>query len=545
MICLVIFKIVFAILWFLLQNNVSAVNTVSYYYGQEKTEKTSWVISMENGYYFSGKQASYVSADVIPFAAKISFSGTLLWNSNREINTASEVYVAKSMNGGCIINSISNTIPKNVFLVKFADNGSFEWEKILNDGTDWYRLNFIISLNNGDFLFTASLTGFASCIYKFNENSRTVISEKCYSFPNEIIRLAELPNNYVACISYQGAIYGIYILLDDNGEIVIFKTEIKHSTGGNIFKDFKYTLDGNIFIVGETMASGLNKYGWLVKMNTLGNIIWSKTYNSLIASRFYGIKEMENGNLILVGTTANPDPISTWVLITTIDGKSLDQLTITDPIGLVTQNCVAVNPLNSGNFVVAGSVHLSTPDDNLLAVFVNYGACTRSTYLDTMSRECRNCPLFCDKCANENTCMQCIDHPGVILKNGLCECSIYRYFLTAENDCIKCHPLCDSCFGSTNNECYTCINDLRISKISKTCNCTDGFWYNPNEEKCVPCNPLCKKCHGPTEYECDSCDYPNSYEIENTLNLCVFECPDGFYRSYDICKSAYFSLSSQ
>jgi len=522
-------------------NQIFGLTVNFFHYGKQNSEKAASIISIENGYYLAGRQSSYISELQVPFVIKIDLTGEYLWTASVEHNSVAEVLVAKSPLGGCLILTSKAISPKSPILIKFDENGSFSWDKIVTEYPVQLKSTSLILLQDGQFMFAAGVTTSTSNIFIFSETDRAVTSYFPYSFSRTVVKLLELPNKNIACISTFNSQNGIYSLHNSQGDVISSNTQIRYGSISNSFADFIYSKDEYIYIVGETRSVSTESDAWTIKMNTLGNIVWSKIYSSSYQDRFVGIGEMANGNIILAGLTRDPmnnyDAIYTFIITT--DGKILDEQAIQDNTGNIQASAFTLHPSNSGQFVIAGVTDLAGLTEDVLAVLFNYGICTTSSYFDLNLVEFKPCSQFCDKCVDSKTCTKCIDNKGIILRNGFCECSVSGYFLSEENECIKCHPLCETCFGTKSTECNSCKKDLHIKQMGKTCNCTDYFYYDSNEEKCAPCHPLCKKCYGNTEYECDLCDYPNSYEIVNFPNQCVSECPDGYFRSINVCKRIF------
>ena len=69
--------------------------------------------------------------------------------------------------------------------------------------------------------------------------------------------------------------------------------------GGNALTQLS---DSNYLIVGGYTNVGING-AWILKLNNLGNILWTKEYDLTIGGdNAYGIQELSNGNLLIAGT---------------------------------------------------------------------------------------------------------------------------------------------------------------------------------------------------------------------------------------------------
>jgi len=170
---------------------------------------------------------------------------------------------------------------------------------------------------------------------------------------------------------------------------------------------------------------------------------------------------------------------------------------------------------------------------------------------DTGSAVCikLNCGQFCQDCTNPETCTKCDPtNAGVILKNGACLCEAAGFSfainpVTQKPSCVKCHPLCSSCYGNSNSECKACSSEMNAVLVKDSiCQCKVGYFYEDARMSCSPCSELCKECNGPLFYNCLSCNKKTSIPVENEPNKCVASCEIGFYKDTSdqpICKRIF------
>eukprot|EP00826_Nyctotherus_ovalis_P055031 TRINITY_DN727_c0_g1_i10.p1 TRINITY_DN727_c0_g1~~TRINITY_DN727_c0_g1_i10.p1 ORF type:complete len:593 (+),score=-14.24 TRINITY_DN727_c0_g1_i10:133-1911(+) len=158
---------------------------------------------------------------------------------------------------------------------------------------------------------------------------------------------------------------------------------------------------------------------------------------------------------------------------------------------------------------------------------------------------CQPCPYFCTKC-DKNTCFRCSSLEGVVLGSGECRCDPIGYFenlLDGDNrECLKCHSLCESCYGPSHNQCYSCNPQLNatLSKLPSepaTCKCPSHKYYDESRGTCEDCNILCTECSGPSYRKCSECNPSLSYKVADQ-SLCVTHCEfaGSYYLDYDTCK---------
>jgi len=162
------------------------------------------------------------------------------------------------------------------------------------------------------------------------------------------------------------------------------------------------------------------------------------------------------------------------------------------------------------------------------------------------------CGLFCIACTDPQTCTKCDEtNAGLVLKNGACSCEASGYSfainpITGKPNCVKCHPLCLTCYGNLNTECKSCNSQMNaILQNENTCQCKAGYFYDEATASCLECSNLCKECKGPAFYDCLLCNKKTSIPVEGSPNKCVASCEVGFYKDYTdqpICKSIFNSF---
>jgi len=181
-------------------------------------------------------------------------------------------------------------------------------------------------------------------------------------------------------------------------------------------------------------------------------------------------------------------------------------------------------------------------------------ACKKYFYFSLSSpnsQYCSPCPKFCVECKDSNTCVKCDENPGLVLVNGKCQCNNNGYFsyynsTLANDECVKCYPLCDVCTGPNNNQCSSCSTSKNaIFKSPSTCDCPFGYYFDQERIECRECNPLCKGCLGPNSNQCIQCNFPSGLEVDNVKNLCVPYCDDTYYKNNKRCESIFLKFNYQ
>lgn len=141
-------------------------------------------------------------------------------------------------------------------------------------------------------------------IAKLNVNGN-IVWNKCFASPgivesaygNDVIQTND--GNYVITgiktVNYREKLF--IMKLDSIGNLIWEKTlvpiNLEYSSGYTV----QETIDGNFFVAGTTIIAGITPNPFLVKVDVNGNTIWGKTYAG-DAGRTYGIPTSDGGYIV-------------------------------------------------------------------------------------------------------------------------------------------------------------------------------------------------------------------------------------------------------
>jgi hypothetical protein len=145
---------------------------------------------------------------------------------------------------------------------------------------------------------------------------------------------------------------GWLVKINSNGDTILTKTY-----GGAFFDRFntiQSTTDGNFLIAGSTQSTGVvGDYGWLVKINPNGDIIWTKTYG--IATSFRTIQHTADDNLLLAGCVVYPvgdRHMDGWLTKINSNGETISATNYGQDAD---DHLNMIQLATDGNFLIAGS----------------------------------------------------------------------------------------------------------------------------------------------------------------------------------------------
>lgn len=203
--------------------------------------------------------------------------GGSLWENVEDIQqTIDEGFV-------CLINTNSadgdfstNYGSDDIWIVKLNTNGELEWQRSL--GGSMFEIGRSISLtSDGGFIIAAT-----SSSDDFDVETN------------------------------QGAVDIWIVKLNNTGDI-----QWQKSYGGSLSdssNDIEVTADGGYIVAGQTMSSdgdvlGSNGNGdaWCIKLDSLGNIEWSKCYGGTVNEFFTTVRELGSNGYVFLGSTNSQD----------------------------------------------------------------------------------------------------------------------------------------------------------------------------------------------------------------------------------------------
>lgn len=220
--------------------------------------------------------------------------------------------VCKTSDKGWAVVGYSNGFgnDKDFFIVKFDSNGVVKWSNHLN-GLGIDVATTVTEAANGDLLVAgvtkvsnlatsytdvllARYTAAGTFLWnnQYNSVNNDEVSE-VIAMSNGTILLAGATNSSTS--SGDAAVW----ITDASGTLLSTKTYSK--TGKEIFNDAELAHDGSILLCSPS-TNGTIDIIWLVKMNQLGDTIWTKQYNyNYNYINVNGITEMLNGDIVIAG----------------------------------------------------------------------------------------------------------------------------------------------------------------------------------------------------------------------------------------------------
>ncbi len=322
----------------------------------------------DGGYIITGWTQSFGAGSYDIYLIKTNSAGNLLWT--KTIGGANQnlgYSVQQTTDGGYIINGNVQIIPFGfyyVHLIKTNANGDTLWTKTFG-GTTGGEGWCVHQTTDGGYIITGKTTSFGSGAYdaylmKTDVNGN-LLWTKTYG-----------NSNYDEGTSVQQTTDGGYIftggttrLSSGYSDVLLIKTNSNGDTlwtksFGGAYHDYGYsvkqTSDGGYIVAGRTdkFGTGSND-GYLIKTNANGDSLWTTTFDLLDNDENYSVQQTTDGGYIIAGLTTSFGVSDVYLIKTDANGNSgcnqgnLTTITDSSVIQLTSPTAMTYSPASNVN----------------------------------------------------------------------------------------------------------------------------------------------------------------------------------------------------
>jgi hypothetical protein len=337
------------------------------YGGSNWDEGYSVQQTLDGGYIIAGVTVSYGV-----YVIKTDAFGDTLWTRNfgdtTTINEREEGQsVLENFGGGFIIAGWKGGFdcfdPRDVLLINTNSLGDTFWTRTYSGGNydEGYSVQSASGGSDGGIIIAGS-TGPAcnnSDVYLIKTDSLgDTLWTRTYDFPssNDAFSIQETQDGgYIVA--------GIIWFFSGNGNALLMKTD---STGNLLwFRDYGDTLheeahsvvetsDGGFVFTGSTTSYGAGGNDvWLVKTDSSGNILWSKTFGGIGGDYGYSVQKTSDGGYIITGRTSSYGA-GLWDVYLIKTNSLGDTLWTRTFGGISLDKGESVQETSDGGFIIAG-----------------------------------------------------------------------------------------------------------------------------------------------------------------------------------------------
>ena len=306
--------LLFLVILFIVAQNCDATQYWAKTYGGNNQDHAFFIQqTTDEGYIVTGYTDSFGAGRFDIWILKLNTYGNVIWEKTygRTYNDYARCIQQTSDGGYIVAGYTSNSISENfdLLVLKLDSSGNLLWHKVYG-GTGSDTSRSIQQTSDGGYILAAYSNSFGDettnlWILKLNQDG-TVLWEKTYS-----------------------------------------------ASSSDIVRSIQQTSDGGYIVAGRTQVSADNTDAWVLKLDSIGEISWQKTYGGNSSDGATSIQQTSEGGYILAGWTSSFALPSSdiWVLKLDSGGDISWQKTYW---GDGEDYPVSIQQTSDGGFVVGG-----------------------------------------------------------------------------------------------------------------------------------------------------------------------------------------------
>jgi hypothetical protein len=280
----------------------------------------SIIQSSDGGYAVAGKTISFGAGDYDMYVVKLYSDGSIQWTKTMGGSLTDEARsIIQSSDGGFAVAGNTQSFGaglNDIYVVKLDSGGNVLWTKTIGGGSD-DQARSIIQSSDGGFVvagWTSSFGagGYDMYIVKIDGSGNIAWTKTIGGTGNDYAYsiIQDLDRNYVV-VGWGNSFGGnndMYVVkLDSSGNVVWTKTI--GGSGDDGANSIIQSSDGAYVIAGHTRSFSSSYDFYVVKIDSSGNVLWEKTigggWYDLYDDQAFSIIQSSDGSYIIVGKTQN------------------------------------------------------------------------------------------------------------------------------------------------------------------------------------------------------------------------------------------------
>ena len=280
--------------------------------------------------------------------------------------------IIETIDGGSIIaGSYSGGGNGGAWIIKLNNTGDTVWTKSYNLSIGVDAAHSIIEVNNGyvfcgayaDTITNPSTTTAGAYLIRLNLQGDSLWTKKYQSMDADwVFNIVQTPDNgYVLAgykiISPNFITRDAWVFKTDSLGNMLWQKQFDGHGLDDIFEKVIITLDGNIVCAGVTVLNAVTSKDYIVKLNQLGDTIWTKEFGGIECGGTLGINNTADGGFIGCGDICvngrgrarayKLDSLGNLIWAKDFARSSGDPSEI--------YNFVSIHEMHDGNFIAAGA----------------------------------------------------------------------------------------------------------------------------------------------------------------------------------------------
>jgi hypothetical protein len=351
--------------------------------------------TLDGGFVFTGSTKSYGNGDNDVWLIKTDNNGDTLWTKTfGGINNDQGCDIKQTTDGGFIISgeTIKSSYP-DIWLIKTDNNGDTLWTNTFG-GWDHEGSSCVNQTSDKGFIITGTSNSFGSNTYSDlylikTDSNGTNIWAKVYGGSSTDKGSSVLQTKDGGFIvtgttnSFGNGGYDLWLMKTDHqGDTLWTKT-----FGGAGYEQgfsIKETTDSGYVITGSTTSYGNGTYElWIIKTDSQGDTTWTKTYGGTDADQGDDIAQTSDGGFIITGFTRSfgNGSYDLWLIKTNTQGDSLWSKTFG---GADADYGKSVQQTLDGGYIITGNTEINTGNYDLWIIKTDSLGDTTSQQITTL-----------------------------------------------------------------------------------------------------------------------------------------------------------------
>jgi hypothetical protein len=283
--------------------------------GSDYDAATSIIQSSDGGYVVAGWTRSFGAGSADFYVVKLDSSGNVQWTKTIGGSNDDEAWsIIQSSDGGYVVAGWTRSFgagSADFYVVKLDSSGNVQWTKTIG-GSSEDVAGPIIQSSDGGYVVAGSTRSFTEdvniYVVKLDSSGNVVwtktIGGSYYDWANSIIQSSD--GGYVVAggtTSFGAGSADFYVVkLDSSGNVQWTKT-----IGGSNDDEARSIIqssDGGYVVAGKTWSFGAGSADmYVVKLDSAGNVIWTKTIGGSNDDEAGSIIQSSDGGYIVAGWT--------------------------------------------------------------------------------------------------------------------------------------------------------------------------------------------------------------------------------------------------
>lgn len=292
------------------QSNNSYCQTIG---GSGDETATDIVTTTDNGTIICGYTNSFGEGLEDCYFIKLNNLGQIQWTKTVGGNSVDKAFsIIQTLDGGFAFTGITQSFGaggNDVYIGKLSSSGSLLWEKTIGSVSSDYGNSIIETFDGGLAIagwYGVTGSNYDALLVKL-DGSGNVVYSKTYGGVGEDIANSIIENNDGSLVlagystSYGAGQSDCFIIKTQNNGNPIWSKTIGGTSQDEAFSIVKSN-DGGLLFVGRTQSFGTGGNDcYIVKIDNLGSIVWSKTIGGQNSDYFKSVHQKSNGHFIATG----------------------------------------------------------------------------------------------------------------------------------------------------------------------------------------------------------------------------------------------------